>query len=568
MSTETTNVVSVPTAEDNQQHEKIVKEETHAVEQGDTPPSKNDAEKHEKENCEAQKSEGSETSITKSEETSVVNQVEPPVVAEVEKADHVPVQNVKADHQCQPIEAVEIEGEKPSVEAVENEEKVSVEAVENEEKIAVEAVEKELEKTQTIEAIENEEAEKAQTTEAVVENEPEKTEPIEDDKNKPVEEIAIEAVDKEADNTPVEKVAIEAVENEPEIQASEACEKKEKNIAIDAVEKESEILATAVCEDKAAEKIASEAVENEPETQATEACENKAVKKIAIEAVEKESEKTQAIEADENKQEETPAIEEQRDATPKIEADENKQEETPAIEEQRDATPKIEAFESNPSSEIVKLEENVQGEKGTTADEGKTTCELTTNKEAQTVEKEAGVVDNVKDETMQSEKVAEKEECVKVAQATKESDEKIEEASFENEAKKTEDGTNELKNATDQVIEKSVAGEQKSDRDLVEGLVKEDEYKDIKVNGEEEKNESKTDVPPTLESCKDGDHETQTSKDQAQDVSAKPAQKQSGNNIISKVKQSLVKVKKAIIGKSPSSKVLSPEIKGDHENAK
>ncbi|XP_043711562.1 muscle M-line assembly protein unc-89-like [Telopea speciosissima] len=43
---------------------------------------------------------------------------------------------------------------------------------------------------------------------------------------------------------------------------------------------------------------------------------------------------------------------------------------------------------------------------------------------------------------------------------------------------------------------------------------------------------------------------------------AKPSQKHS-NNIISKVKQSIAKVKKAIIGKSPSSKTLSSEAKGD-----
>ncbi|XP_042483339.1 titin-like isoform X2 [Macadamia integrifolia] len=47
-----------------------------------------------------------------------------------------------------------------------------------------------------------------------------------------------------------------------------------------------------------------------------------------------------------------------------------------------------------------------------------------------------------------------------------------------------------------------------------------------------------------------------------QEAPAKPSQKHS-NNIISKVKQSIVKVKKAIIGKSPSSKPLSSESKGD-----
>ena len=56
--------------------------------------------------------------------------------------------------------------------------------------------------------------------------------------------------------------------------------------------------------------------------------------------------------------------------------------------------------------------------------------------------------------------------------------------------------------------------------------------------------------------------EIKTSQDQPKELPAKSTQKQS-NNIISKVKQSLVKAKKAIIGKSPSSKTLSSDTKGD-----
>ncbi|XP_061367242.1 uncharacterized protein LOC133310341 [Gastrolobium bilobum] len=58
--------------------------------------------------------------------------------------------------------------------------------------------------------------------------------------------------------------------------------------------------------------------------------------------------------------------------------------------------------------------------------------------------------------------------------------------------------------------------------------------------------------------------EVQATKELPKETPAKPAQKQS-NNILSKVKQSLVKAKKAITGKSPSSKNLSsePEAKGD-----
>ncbi|KAF8394760.1 hypothetical protein HHK36_020977 [Tetracentron sinense] len=61
---------------------------------------------------------------------------------------------------------------------------------------------------------------------------------------------------------------------------------------------------------------------------------------------------------------------------------------------------------------------------------------------------------------------------------------------------------------------------------------------------------------PNLESSKDG---ADLSK---QEVPTKPIQKHS-TNLISKVKQSIVKVKKAIIGKSPSSKTISSEAKDD-----
>ncbi|XP_034707406.1 retinitis pigmentosa 1-like 1 protein [Vitis riparia] len=61
---------------------------------------------------------------------------------------------------------------------------------------------------------------------------------------------------------------------------------------------------------------------------------------------------------------------------------------------------------------------------------------------------------------------------------------------------------------------------------------------------------AKSDVP--LESAKDGVDEKTTQDLPKQEVSAKRAQKQS-NNIISKVKQSLVKAKKAITGKSSRS---------------
>lgn len=78
-----------------------------------------------------------------------------------------------------------------------------------------------------------------------------------------------------------------------------------------------------------------------------------------------------------------------------------------------------------------------------------------------------------------------------------------------------------------------------------------------KVEKEQTVEPEKTEVQATKEN-----DATKTSKDLPKETPAKPAQKQS-NNIISKVKQSLVKAKKAITGKSPSSKNLSSEPKGD-----
>ncbi|XP_058082509.1 uncharacterized protein LOC131230635 [Magnolia sinica] len=79
-----------------------------------------------------------------------------------------------------------------------------------------------------------------------------------------------------------------------------------------------------------------------------------------------------------------------------------------------------------------------------------------------------------------------------------------------------------------------------------------------KVANVEEKNEEaeKSDVQ---KDSSDSKKEADATK---QEVSVKTVHRQS-NNIISKVKQSIVKVKKAIIGKSPSSKTLSSEAKDD-----
>ena len=89
--------------------------------------------------------------------------------------------------------------------------------------------------------------------------------------------------------------------------------------------------------------------------------------------------------------------------------------------------------------------------------------------------------------------------------------------------------------------------EEKEEESVKTGV---DNMKKVQIE-EPVKNEVQTPEPPTKES-----DATKTSQDIPKETPAKPAQKQS-NNILSKVKQSLVKAKKAIIGKSPTSKTVS-----------
>jgi hypothetical protein len=94
----------------------------------------------------------------------------------------------------------------------------------------------------------------------------------------------------------------------------------------------------------------------------------------------------------------------------------------------------------------------------------------------------------------------------------------------------------------------------------------EESAKNNKENSEQEKvdeiakSDTKNLEPSTT---KDAD-DIKVSQDLPREVPAKPTQKHS-NNILTKVKQSLVKAKKAIIGKSPTPKTVSSDTKGDVE---
>ena len=93
-----------------------------------------------------------------------------------------------------------------------------------------------------------------------------------------------------------------------------------------------------------------------------------------------------------------------------------------------------------------------------------------------------------------------------------------------------------------------------------DGQVKLSEQETVKNNAdnlESAKEDSEKSDPPSVETLKNGDDTKTSAKPPKQDDSVK----KHSNNLMSKVKQSIVKVKKAIIGKSPSSKALQPEAK-------
>ncbi|CAK9154549.1 unnamed protein product [Ilex paraguariensis] len=104
--------------------------------------------------------------------------------------------------------------------------------------------------------------------------------------------------------------------------------------------------------------------------------------------------------------------------------------------------------------------------------------------------------------------------------------------------------------------------------------VEEPQKPEVEVKGEdsvqsgETKLEKEKDADETTrevsipERTRDG-HDMKISQDPPTEVASTKATQKQSNNIMAKVKQSLVKAKKAIIGKSPNSKMSSSETKGD-----
>ncbi|KAJ6876499.1 hypothetical protein NC651_029482 [Populus alba x Populus x berolinensis] len=104
----------------------------------------------------------------------------------------------------------------------------------------------------------------------------------------------------------------------------------------------------------------------------------------------------------------------------------------------------------------------------------------------------------------------------------------------------------------------------KESQDSVSEAKEEEEAaKTNEENSEQEKVDeiAKSDMQNLEYSVKDAE-DAKESQDLPREVPAKPTQKHS-NNILTRVKQSLVKAKKAIIGKSPTPKTVSSDSKGD-----
>ncbi|CAN6726754.1 unnamed protein product [Malus baccata var. baccata] len=524
-----------------------VHEETDAVNGSDSPPPpKPDEKKDEKEDLVAESSVGSEVSATKVEETPVDNdnQTETPVVVEAEKIDDdVPVEAASKEIESSDKEPEQSSTKDSASEAVEAVESVPVEkpAVES---VEDKPVEKKEEKAEAIEADEKPASGTAEAVEKEADEKPssEKTEEVEKevDEKKAVENAAIEEVDKEAEKDQ----AIEAVEKEAE-----------KDQAIEAVEKEAE--KTEVIEEADEKKPVENIV-------ATEEVEKEAEKNQTIETVEKEPEKKEAIEVDDEKKQ----IDDGKPNVEAFEANSSTEEaagqpaeepvKTSLVKGSESVNEVVEEKQHEQLKDLLEMERNVEKELKP-EENAATDSSVPTVEEAQTIEKEAekdAAVTNVekpvaeKTEKEAGQNAAEKDEEKKIAKTEQETEGNIEKTG---------------ENVT-----------QVADRDLVTAkevvLEKEEEYKDIKEH-EVVVEPSAAIVEPEskLEKTEEAKNEPaaeslEASKEEARQEVAVKAQKQSGG-IISKVKQSIVKVKKAIIGKSPSSKVLSPapEAKADEQ---
>ncbi|KAF8401205.1 hypothetical protein HHK36_012134 [Tetracentron sinense] len=492
--------------------------------------------------------------------------------------------------------------EQPAIEAVEKqpEEQPRIEAVEKqlEEQLAIEAVEKQSEEKPAIEAVEKQPEE--QPARETVEKQPEEQPAIEAVEKQPEEQLALEDVEKQ----PEEQRAIEDVEKQPEEQppiedVKEQQEEKPKKLdvpesSIEAFEKPAEHSDISPVEELEPE------VAKEPEVSGTE---SKVVQKP-----------NPVTEMEEQSQEQPEVIEEVQEKSEDVEPKNNlegkimKDEETSAnrVQGNKSLNEELSSKDQQPvaSESLNQVVSPIQEAQADPKKGGDSSLP--------DVDEQAGVEDTKKEESgidlvegLSKEAIPKavkdeetEEKIVKIEEENEEKNAKIEESdqpetiqiedvsgshfakevtekSFEGEktSRDVEVGTEEKESVKDDI---PASVETNKDRDIEGkvdevnttttttvgesvGVPKESELEatadkttdtdvDMSEKAKEEVEEISKSDAPNLESSKDG------ADPPKQEVPTKPTQKQS-TNIISKVKKSIVKVKKAI------SKTLSSETK-------
>ncbi|CAK7340412.1 unnamed protein product [Dovyalis caffra] len=209
------------------------------------------------------------------------------------------------------------------------------------------------------------------------------------------------------------------------------------------------------------------------------------------------------------------------------------------------------------SKEVVEVEKGGEEKEAETAKaEGEKMASDTLKEEpAQLIKVEN--VSNAVSNAEVTEKSFEGEKAFKSAEPAVEN--KKEEIPAIDETKKDGNKEGKLNEAT-AIISEPVTESQDS---VFEAKEEEETPKNNEENSEQEKVDeiAKSDAQ-NLESFAKDSEDTKVSQDRPREVPAKPTHKQS-NNILTKVKHSLVKAKKAIIGKSPAPKTVSSDTKGD-----
>ncbi|XP_024020428.1 uncharacterized abhydrolase domain-containing protein DDB_G0269086 isoform X2 [Morus notabilis] len=296
--------------------------------------------------------------------------------------------------------------------------------------------------------------------------------------------------------------------------------------------------------------------------------------------------KEKETEADKSREEIVPAViepveeanqlesEVKEKETEKTDADKSKDEVVPAVyepvEESKQPEAEIKAKETETTEAIIAVHETIEESKQPEPEVKEKETENTDTNKSQ--DKVVSSVDEALEESQKAEpqvKETEQTDPLKLGKEevaepkSKEGEtttvhEQVEEFKLletEVKEKETEKAEEEVTTAAREVaVEES---QKKTESEVKEHAKEETETNELEKEKVEDIEKSDKKLETLL---KDGD-ETKPSKDLPKEVQTKPAQKQS-NNIISKVKNSLVKAKKAIIGKSPS-KTPASEAKDD-----